>query len=92
MDNMRYIIQKHSFIDIITNSSMETYLLDTTKSLEMVKLLVEEKCKEYDEMRWFNSECKIYLNENNKIEIYSFLNMDDKIRDFIEVVLEGTEI
>lgn len=36
------IIKKHSFVDLITNSSSELFVCDTNKSLEMVKTIIEK--------------------------------------------------
>lgn len=36
------VIQKHSFIDVITNSSTELFVCDTDKSLEMVETILED--------------------------------------------------
>ena len=39
---MILIINIHSFIDLITNSSTELFVLDTDKSLEVVKDILQE--------------------------------------------------
>jgi hypothetical protein len=42
-----FIIDIHSFVDVITNSSTELFMLETDKSLELVREIVKEKEKEF---------------------------------------------
>ena|ERR1035437_4748430 len=44
---MKAIIRVHSFVAEITNSSTELFVLDSDKSLEFIKQIVEEKEKEF---------------------------------------------
>ena len=44
------IINAHSFIDVITNSSSELFVLDTTKSVDAVKEVLQEMLKYWNEM------------------------------------------
>lgn len=49
------VINTHSFVDLITNSSSELFVCDTDKSLDMVKQIIEKITRNYyDEM---NEEC-----------------------------------
>jgi hypothetical protein len=45
MSKVLFVIQVHSLVDVITNSSSELFVLDTDKSLEMVKEILEEATK-----------------------------------------------
>ena len=38
---MKIVIQIHSFVDVITNSSTELFVLDTDKSVEAVKEILQ---------------------------------------------------
>jgi len=42
------VIGNHSFVDVITNSSSELFVLDTDKSLDMFKALLNELIEEYN--------------------------------------------
>ena len=47
MKKSKFIIPIHSFVDVITNSSTELFIIDKEKGLEMVKEIVEEGLKKY---------------------------------------------
>ena len=44
------IISPHSFVDVITNSSTELFVCDTTKTLEAVKEVLAKLLKLHDEL------------------------------------------
>ena len=46
---MRTSISTHSFIDLITNSSSELFILDTKKSLDAVKKVIEKLAELYNQ-------------------------------------------
>lgn len=41
------LIQTHSFVDVITNSSTELFVCNTDKSIETVKKILEKKWKDF---------------------------------------------
>jgi len=43
----KYIINIHSVVDVITNSSTELFLLESDKAVEVIREMVEEKEKEF---------------------------------------------
>ncbi len=47
VEMVKYIINVHSMVDIITNSSTEIFVLDTEKGLQMVKDMVMEMERKY---------------------------------------------
>lgn len=79
----KLIINKHSFIDIITNSSMEIFICDNSKSVDFIKMMLRAKCEETGEMDWHDNELSVYELDDNEIEIYSFLNDPDWFCDFV---------
>ena len=62
-----FIIKTHSYLDIITNSSTELFVLYTDKSLEMVREIIVEKEKEfpceYGEHFYINYDNPYYYGE-----------------------------
>ena len=44
------VINNHSFVDTITNSSTELFVCDTGKSLELVKELLQELTNTYNKL------------------------------------------
>lgn len=70
---MKKIINTHSFVDVITNSSTEIFICDGSKSAEMMTLLLREKCEQTNNMDQFNRELTISGHKEG-VEIYSFLN------------------
>lgn len=74
----------HSVIDVITNSSTEIFTFDTDLSEILIRDMLREKCEETDEMDWFNNELTVTQLDNNRIELYSFLNEPDWIYDWLK--------
>jgi hypothetical protein len=76
----KFIISIHSFVDIITNSSTELFVLDTSNSVEFIEKLLKEKEKEFppeyghyisvDALEdWRIGEMFGYIDEENAINI-----------------------
>jgi len=77
-------IHPHSFVDLITNSSTELFVVNTHKSAYTVREMFREKCEKEDDLDWFDTELSIYSNdEEGSVTIYSFLNETDWFYNFI---------
>jgi len=61
MKKDKFIIPIHSFVDVITNSSTELFIIDKEKGLDMVKKIVEEGLKKFP---------GAYGTNNNKLHVY----------------------
>lgn len=64
------VINLHSFVDVITNSSTELFVCDTDKSIETVESILREKLKQFNALHnreYVYEECfdpaYIYTNE-----------------------------
>ena len=42
MDKVLFVIKPHSVIDVITNSSTELFIISTTKTIEVVKEILQD--------------------------------------------------
>lgn len=76
-------INYHSFVNLITNSSTELFTVDTQTPIYVIEEMFDEKCKQTEEMKWFDFELSIYENPNGTITIYSFLNEPSWFEEFI---------
>jgi len=92
MNKKSYTIKFHSVIDVITNSSQEMFVIRKEKELDIVDAVIKYKCEKLGEfaIEWYNREYTISYNEyRDTIEIDSFLNMPDEIRELITDYFEG---
>ena len=60
-----YLIPIQSYGDLITNSSSETYVVETNKPAYKVKQILDEVHAEHEEDEWMPGECA-------EVEVYSF--------------------
>lgn len=87
---MKLIIKIHSFVDIITNSSTSIFVVNTDKTLEVVDELIKYECEKAKELDWYNSgDYKIYY-EDNKLIVYSFLNLPEVVETLLLNYLNAT--
>jgi hypothetical protein len=88
------IVNVHSMIDVITNSSTELFVCDTDKSIETVKELLKELLEKYDELENVGCEDKSYRDFDSvfgrieKVEdinqLYDFITgYDSSIPEFL---------
>ena len=42
MDKILFVIKPHSVIDVITNSSTELFIINTTKTIEIIKEILQD--------------------------------------------------
>ena len=84
---MKFTIQKpHSVIDLITNSSMEMFLVEGNVSINAIDEMLHDKCENSEDpfdMEWYNNELSIYEDGRGNIEVHSFLNEPDWLYDFM---------
>lgn len=73
----KIVIDTHSFIDVITNSSTEIFVCKTDKSVEMIQDLFREICEKHGDMDWYHNELRISELDDGKIQIMSWLNDPD---------------
>lgn len=52
-----YLIPIQSFSDIITNSSSETYIVDTSYTAKALEEVLEEIHKQYEDEEYYSGEC-----------------------------------
>ena len=66
---MRMVINIHSFIDVITNSSTELFVSNEWKTIEEVKSIIEETCPMLDGyiIRWLTEDEKFLLEHINEL-------------------------
>lgn len=78
-------IQLHSFIDLITNSSTELFIVKADKTVDTIKDMIYERCEGDREKDWYDAELDIYANDDDEtqITIYSFLNGPHWLEEFI---------
>lgn len=81
MKKETFIINVHSFIDVITNSSTELFMLDTDKSLEMVTELVKDKEKEFPPDYGFYVSIN-YAEDYHINEIFGYLD-ENEAKDYL---------
>jgi len=79
----KVIINIHSFVDVITNSSTEIYVCSSIRSENYIKELFREKCEATGEIDWYNHELSITSLEGGNVEIYSWLNDPDWFHEFV---------
>ncbi len=60
-----YLVPIQSFSDIITNSSSETYIVDTSYTAEALKEVLKEIHKQHEDEEYYSGECC-------GIEVYDF--------------------
>lgn len=79
-----HIIQTHSFVDLITNSSTELFVCQWDKTIDMVKELIQTYCPMLSTdtytVRWINEREKFiikYKNYIEKIEYYDIIKKDN---------------
>ena len=61
------VINKHSFIDVITNSSTELFVADKDKSKEFIEEFLEENDIKWVEVRWLDDEEKLFIKYKDKL-------------------------
>jgi len=76
---MKFIVNVHSFVDIVTNSSTELFVLDIDKSLDLIEEIIKEKEKEFP--------CEYgYTISVYKGDPYSYCYIDNPINDLEETL------
>lgn len=81
---MRKIINIHSTVDLITNSSTEIFTFDSEHSEGTIRSMLYDLCKDNNDFDWYDKELRVTDLGNGRIEIYSWLNEPDWIYDFIK--------
>lgn len=79
---MKFIINTHSFIDVITNSSSEIFICDTTKSLDDITALVKNKEKKWPNK--YGEHVNIYLDDASSYYDYDCNFNEYQISEMIE--------
>ena len=79
MDNKEtFILTIHSFVDVITNSSTELFMLDTEKSVDVVRDIVKEMEKQYPPE--YNGYCFVNIVDEWEIkEAFGYIDEDEAI-------------
>ena len=67
------------------------FIIEDKDALNFVDNIIRKKCEELKEMEWYRADYEIRIDENNNIEIYSFLNMPDEIRDLLIKIFYAKE-
>ena len=79
---MKILINQHSFIDVITNSSSELFVCNTTKSLDFIKTFLQSALNTYN-----LSNDTTYTFDECFGEIYEITN--ENIDDFLDTYVIG---
>lgn len=80
---INYLIKPHSFIDLITNSSTELFIVSTAKSVFTIQEMLRDLCVSEDDKEWYYGDLRV-TQEGEDVRIFSFLNSPDWFVDFIE--------
>lgn len=87
MKKNKFIIPIHSFVDVITNSSTELFIIEKEKGLEMVKEIVEIGLKKFPPENLRNSDLSVIIdNPDHYNEGFSY-SFDGADIDDIEGII-----
>lgn len=76
---MKYIINIHSFIDVITNSSTELFVCNTDKTLETIETLVYEMEKQYPN-EYGHKLSVDYCDDYQLQEVFGYIEEEDAVK------------
>ena len=87
----RILIDIHSFVDVITNSSTELFVCDTEKSLELVRQLVDEIQDKYPN-EYGHRLCIDYSDSYDLGWALGYMDEDEEEKAVKELIDKGYKI
>lgn len=82
---MKLLIKTHSFIDVITNSSTELFICDTSKTLEEVKQIIQDQWNLFVLLQKNMHDIPYQLSDmKNELDVFEILEVKQIDDTFIE--------